>query len=130
MFQINPISRLPVYEQIIEQVERYVFSGILKEGDQLPSVRSLSVELSVNPNTIQKAYGELDSKGIICNVQGRGSFVTQEANEIVKEKRLGNNGEFRKMVREFKASGIKCEELIEILKSEYRNKSEMKGELQ
>ena len=130
MFQINPISRSPVYEQIIEQVERYVFSGILKDGDQLPSVRSLSVELSVNPNTIQKAYGELDSKGIICNVQGRGSFVTQEASEIVKEKRLGRNGEFRKLIREFKASGIKCEELVEVLKSEYDVKSETKGEQQ
>ena len=60
MFEINAMSRSPVYEQLIEQVERYILLGLLREGDQLPSVRALSGELSINPNTIQKAYGELD----------------------------------------------------------------------
>ena len=55
MFQIDTLSRVPVYEQIIEQMERFVLAGLLKPGTQLPSVRSLSTELSINPNTIQKA---------------------------------------------------------------------------
>jgi GntR family transcriptional regulator len=55
MFVVDVMSRVPVYEQIIKQVEEQVLTGILKEGDKLPSVRSLSVKLSINPNTIQKA---------------------------------------------------------------------------
>ena len=65
MFMIDPMSRQPVYEQIIRQMERFILSGMLAPGDQLPSVRSLSLELSINPNTIQKAYSELDVRGII-----------------------------------------------------------------
>ena len=60
MFHIDPLSRKPVYEQIIDQMERFVLTGLMKPGTQLPSVRSLSMELSINPNTIQKAYSELD----------------------------------------------------------------------
>ena len=56
MFVVDVMSRVPVYEQIIKQVEEQVLTGILKEGDKLPSVRSLSVKLSINPNTIHKAY--------------------------------------------------------------------------
>ena len=55
MFHIDPLSRKPVYEQIIDQMERFVLTGLMKPGTQLPSVRSLSMELSINPNTIQKA---------------------------------------------------------------------------
>ena len=72
MFRIDGMSRTPVYEQIIEQVEKLITLGIMSPGDQLPSVRSLSIELSVNPNTIQKAYSELDAKGIAHSVPGRG----------------------------------------------------------
>ena len=68
MFMIDPMSRQPVYEQIIRQMERFILSGMLAPGDQLPSVRSLSLELSINPNTIQKAYSELDVRGIIYSV--------------------------------------------------------------
>ena len=76
MFQIDNMSRTPVYEQIITQVEKFILGRLLSAGDQLPSVRSLSVELSVNPNTIQKAYGELDVRGIVTTVPGRGCFVS------------------------------------------------------
>ena len=65
MFHIDPLSRKPVYEQIIDQMERFVLTGLMKPGTQLPSVRSLSMELSINPNTIQKAYSELDARGVI-----------------------------------------------------------------
>ena len=72
MLYIDVMSRTPVYEQIITQIEKLIGAGIMKEGEQLPSVRSLSIQLSVNPNTIQKAYGELDAKGIIGSVPGKG----------------------------------------------------------
>ena len=71
MFQIDPLSRTPVYEQIIEQVQRLITAGVLRPGDQIPSVRGLSLTLRINPNTIQKAYSELDGAGLITSVPAR-----------------------------------------------------------
>ena len=119
MFEINAISRSPVYEQLVEQVERYILLGLLREGDQLPSVRALSGELSINPNTIQKAYGELDAKGILCSVPGRGCFVAEGALACIRGRRLGEQGAFRRLVRELKAAGITAEELTAALSEEY-----------
>ena len=68
MFQIDPMSHVPVYEQLIKQAETFVLTGILAEGDRLPSVRVLAGKLSVNPNTIQKAFAELDRRGITRSV--------------------------------------------------------------
>ena len=87
MFQIDTMSRVPIYEQIVNQLEYFVLNGILKEGEQIPSVRNLSVELSINPNTIQKAYFELDKRGIIQSVPGRGCFVTESAKNILSAKK-------------------------------------------
>jgi GntR family transcriptional regulator len=122
MFEINAMSRSPVYEQLIEQVERYILLGLLREGDQLPSVRALSGELSINPNTIQKAYGELDAKGILCSVPGRGCFVAEGALACIRGRRLGVQGAFRRLVRELKAAGITAEELTAALAEEYHEK--------
>ena len=72
---IDSMSRQPVYEQIVDQVEQMILSGLMRPGEQLPSVRSLSLELSINPNTIQRAYAELERNGFIYSVKGRGSFV-------------------------------------------------------
>ena len=71
MFSIDIMSRQPIYEQIIEQLERYILSDLLKPGDQLPSVREMSVRLSINPNTIQRLIPELDHRGILCSVPER-----------------------------------------------------------
>ena len=122
MFEINAMSRSPVYEQLVEQVERYILLGLLREGDQLPSVRALSSELSINPNTIQKAYGELDAKGILCSVPGRGCFVAEGALACIRGRRLGEQGAFRRLVRELKAAGITAEELTAALAEEYHGK--------
>ena len=83
MFVIDVMSRVPVYEQIINQVEEQIMTGILKEGDKMPSVRSLSVKLSTNPNTIQKAYSELDRRQMIVTVPGKGSFISPDALEAL-----------------------------------------------
>lgn len=83
MFQIDKFGRTPIYEQVIEQVERLIATGVLKADDQLPSVRTLSSELSVNPNTLQKAYSELERCGVSYSVPGNGRFVSRDAAEIV-----------------------------------------------
>ncbi len=72
---INFQDSRPIYEQIVENFKMQMYKGILQEGDQMPSVRSLAVELSTNPNTVQKAYAELERQGFIYTVKGRGNFV-------------------------------------------------------
>ncbi len=75
MIAVDLSSRVPIYRQIVERVTELVLLGVWPEGTQLPSVRSLALELGANPNTIQKAYQELESRGIIRSAAGRGSFV-------------------------------------------------------
>ena len=70
MFQIDPMSREPVYEQIIQQVQQFILTDVLQPGGQIPSVRSVSMTNSINPRTILKAYTELDAKGLIQSVPG------------------------------------------------------------
>lgn len=85
MFQIDRFGRQPIYEQIIEQTEQLVASGVLKPGDQLPSVRALSQTLSANPNTLQKAYTELERRGITMSVPGSGRYIGKDAQRLVSE---------------------------------------------
>ena len=74
MFRINQRSAQPIYEQILENVETLIINGVLLKDEQLPSVRSVARDLAVNPNTIQKAYGLLEERGIIYSRPGRGSL--------------------------------------------------------
>ncbi len=83
MLNIDKQSVSPVYEQIIEQMQRLILVGSLSPDEQIPSVRSLSLELSVNPNTIQKAYNELEFCHITYSVPGVGRFVAKGAKEII-----------------------------------------------
>ena len=75
MIAVDLSSRVPIYRQIVERVTELVLLGVWPDGTQLPSVRSLALELGANPNTIQKAYQELENRGIIRSAAGRGSFV-------------------------------------------------------
>ena len=78
MIQIDLQSRVPLYEQLQEQIIRLSMLGILDENQQLPSVRALAREVGVNPNTVAKAYKQLEQQGIIYTVSGRGSFVSPD----------------------------------------------------
>jgi GntR family transcriptional regulator len=77
-FQLNPKSGVPIYRQIQDQIRYGIASGFLGPGEQLPTVRSLAVELSVNPNTVIKAYSELEREGILTTEQGSGTFVAAQ----------------------------------------------------
>ena len=85
MFQIDRFGRKPIYEQIIEQTEQLIASGVLREGDQLPSVRALSQSLAANPNTLQKAYAELERRGITVSAPGNGRFIAKGAKNIIAQ---------------------------------------------
>ena len=113
MITIDLMSRVPIYEQIIEQLETFVLKGILNVGDQIPSVRSLSIQLSINPNTIQKAYSELDRTGIIDTVPGRGSFIAKEAKANLRNLQGNQLKELSSIVEKLALAGITKEEIVE-----------------
>ncbi len=119
MFQIDPLSRIPVYEQIIEQMERFVLAGLLKPGTQLPSVRSLSAELSINPNTIQKAYSELDLRGVIYSVPGIGCFVSENAVVLLEEYQREKLGVLDKLLQDLALAGVAKEEILRCVERIY-----------
>lgn len=113
MFQIDVSSRIPIYEQLVSQTERFILTGIMQTNEQLPSVRSLSMELSVNPNTIQKAYSELDRRGITYAVPGRGSFVAADAAGKIGAIRRSRLDQLIEQLRELALAGITREELMD-----------------
>lgn len=76
MIVIDYKDRRPIYEQVVERFQELIVKGVIRAGEQMPSVRSLAMELAINPNTIQKAYAELERRGFTYTVKGRGSFVS------------------------------------------------------
>jgi GntR family transcriptional regulator len=77
-FSLDQNDGAPIYRQIIRQIEYAVLSGRLKSGDRLPTIRSLAVELKTNPNTIAKAYGELEIRGILATQVGSGTYISDK----------------------------------------------------
>lgn len=90
MITIDYTDRTPVYEQIVNSIEKLIALGIMKEDEKLPSVRNLGVELSTNPNTIQKAYTLLETRGVTYSVKGIGNFVAKNDMKKKKLKELQN----------------------------------------
>ena len=115
MISLNYRDARPIYEQIKNGLKRLIVTGALKEGDKLPSVRSLATELAINPNTIQKAYNELENEGYIYSVPGKGALRSLDArtngrpNEELKHR-------FRELAAELRYLGTSQQELMELLK--------------
>lgn len=86
MILIDHKDRRPIYEQIIERFEQLILCGVLEKNAPMPSVRSLAMELSLNPNTIQRAYQELERTGYIYTIKGKGSFVSETAQTADKKR--------------------------------------------
>lgn len=86
-FSLNPTNGVPFYKQIILQVEMAIADGRLQTGDQLPTVRSLAVDLQVNPNTVARAYSELEIRGIVTTQQGSGTFISEKEVQISEVER-------------------------------------------
>lgn len=86
MFKIDVRLDKPIYEQIIDNIKELVFKDILKAEEKLPSVRQMASILSINPNTVSKAYKELENQGIIYTLRGKGTFVSEENNDIDQDR--------------------------------------------
>ncbi|WP_407690956.1 GntR family transcriptional regulator [Ruminococcus turbiniformis] len=112
MIAIDYQSRLPLYEQIVRRFQTLILSGAMPPDTQMPSVRSLAVELSINPNTIQKAYSMLEQQGYIYPVKGRGNFVADTA-VLVKEQKGSLFQELERLLSYGMKLGITKEEYLE-----------------
>ncbi|MDQ0231165.1 GntR family transcriptional regulator [Metabacillus malikii] len=88
MIQIDPRSTTPIYEQIIQQMKELCYKGLLTSGEKLPSVRELSAMIHANPNTISKAYKELERQGMIETLRGRGTYVAELSRETLDEGKI------------------------------------------
>lgn len=109
----------PIYEQLIDGIQDMIVRGVWVENDQLPSVRSLAMELSINPNTIQRAYQELERKGFIYSVPGKGSFVA--ANDgLLEEKKKEIWQSLKQLVAKAKDVSIEREYFVSKCEEFYR----------
>ena len=111
MIIIDYKDTLPIYEKIVERYKMLILKGAMQPDEQLPSVRNLAMELSINPNTIQKAYAELERQGFIYVIKGRGNFVSGDSGLVDKRKRECIE-QILALVREVLEIGMSKAELI------------------
>lgn len=110
MIMIDYKDTRPIYEQITDKFQQLILRGILQTDEQMPSVRTLAMELSINPNTIQKAYAELERKGFIYAVKGRGNFVAY-SDKLLEGKKEEIRLKLKGIFKEAEELGISREEL-------------------
>ena len=120
MITIDYKDRKPIYEQLIDNVKELVVKGVLKRDDQLPSVRQLATNLAINPNTIQKAYTELERQGVIYSLKGRGSFVASNIIDLREQQVAELNQTFAKLLAELFHLGVSKEQIITVVETIYR----------
>ena len=102
MIALDYRDKRPIYEQVVEKLEKLIVCGALESNTRMPSVRSLAMELSVNPNTIQRAYAQLEQDGYLYTIVGRGNYVTCEAE--------WKKGRIQTVLREFEEVLVKARE--------------------
>lgn len=119
MLVIDKMSRKPIYEQLVEGIEREIVTGLMKEGEQLPSIRELSVTLGMNPNTVQKAFLELDRLGVVVSSPGRGVFVAENAVTVIREGMSGRVTEMKEIACELARAGVDREAILKAVSEAY-----------
>lgn len=117
IYTVDPRSGVPLYLQLIEQIKRAVALGVLAPGEQLPTVKALALELTVNPNTVARVYRELERDGVIDTSPGRGSFVRTDGAGLEARRAVADVARtaFEAAVREAKALGLTRAEARELM---------------
>lgn len=113
MFEINNNSNKPVYLQIVDQTKEAILIGLMDDGDKMPSIRNLAKTLLVNQSTVTKAYGELESQGIINTVPGIGTFISLDQNRMDLERGQVID-ELKDTIKEAIFYGVELDEIIAI----------------
>jgi len=117
MLELDLRSRTPIYEQLVDKLVELIVSGVMVPDEQLPSVRTLAAQLTINPNTIQKAYRELETRGYIYSIKGKGSFVNA-LNLVQDEGKVKEVlQKLEKIIAEALFLGVKPEEIIQIVEN-------------
>ena len=124
MFSIDKFTQKPIYEQIIDGIEKDIILGVLCEGGAIPSVRELSLSLGINPNTIQKAYIELERRNIIVPIPGRGSFVSSGAVDAIRARAEQKLDDILDIARELCVAGVEYEKVLSAIARAYHQTKE------
>ena len=117
MITLNYRDSRPIYEQVCDGLRRLIVSGVIADGDKLPSVRALATQLAINPNTIQRAYAELEAEGYVVSVTGKGCFVA-EGDTQNTARRAELTGKLKPLLEELKNLGMTREELVQLWEGE------------
>jgi GntR family transcriptional regulator len=115
-FSLDPANGVPIYRQIIQQIEYGILSGRRRTGDKLPTIRSLAVELKINPNTIARAYGELEIRGILATQVGSGTYISDKCPAAEDD---GRNRKIQELLgrfmQEMRGLGVDKKEIIALI---------------
>ena len=114
----------PIYKQLVERIENMVLGGVLEADEELPSVRELAAELMVNPNTVQKAYSELERRKVTYSVVGKGRFVNGNTSAVLKKKAEAAMLETEKMLTDLKKLGLRKTEIYKIVDKVWRDEND------
>lgn len=119
MFQLDFASRIPIYEQIRTNIIKLASAGVFKSGDKLPPVRILATQLGINPNTVAKAYRELENDGYIYSTVGRGSYLTDKLSKDSAQKMLAYD-DLKKSINNAHLFGVSKEDMFELIESAFK----------
>lgn len=116
-FRLDAHSGVPVYRQLIDQVQAAIAAGTLRPGDQLPTVRQVAVDLAINPNTVMRAYREMEIRGLLDTEQGTGTFIADRKVEYSKDERERKLGQLvGELVSRAGAAGFTVKQLMQALR--------------
>ena len=113
MISLDYQSRTPIYEQIVNQFERLISLGVLKPKQQISSIRELATSLGINPNTVKKAYEELENRGAINTISTKGTFVADKTEDVVKKVIDEKINIIKKEIKELEKLGVNLETIVE-----------------
>ncbi len=118
MIDIDTTSSTPIYVQIVNSIKEGILKGLFEPGEKLPSVRDMAKMMTLNPNTVQKAYKELEREKVVVTIQGRGTFISEEYKPRKDEHKLNEVKEiFKKGIVEAFYMGFNKEELIKLIRN-------------
>jgi GntR family transcriptional regulator len=126
-FRLDPASGVPTYLQLVHQVEHALRLGYLKPGDQLPKVRDAVAELAINPNTVLKAYKELETKGLAAGRPGQGTFITSTLSQVALPELAGLRRSLLGWLTEAEAAGLDEDGIVALVTSALRDTRDRRG---
>lgn len=116
MVNLDYQNRIPIYEQIVNEIEKYVALGILEENMQIPSIREMASSLGINPNTVKKSYDILENRGVITTVSTKGTFISSDTKKATNDKINKEIDIIRNKINDLTKMGISYDEIIERIK--------------